>query len=517
MTLLETTFKSPSPKRITNDDLHEYKPFAIGALVGQAVGDALGAPFEFGPANQYDKFPGLGKHGGIGQMVGGGGFGWKPAEFTDDTQMALCIAESLIANNLSYSPDDIFNRFVHWAKTARDVGTTTASALYSGHNYIDAAAIGHAKRGASGGNGSVMRVSPIGIWGSRYSAADTFSVAFRQARLTHYDVRGALCAGLAATMIRSAIVGDAVSAYGMMEAAIDAMTQSKTYDYIEESVDCDPITFAYSILEDYSPDEPNSALLEGSNGSAWVCLAQAYWAVKNSEFGIPLSERFENAVVSAINLGGDTDTVACVAGALAGSLYGIQAIPSRFTTYLNGHVDSPFNEKGDKRPSRLAYNYAKLSDIARSLINLNVVPQTLEEPVALPAKVDATGVYASNLGGAKTVSPDTAVLSLCRTFGHIDHVPVRREIYLIDNSVDNHELGLVVWDCLQTIDAWLSEGRDVLVHCHAGRSRTGFILKAWYMKRYGKTHAEAHSWLAEQWPLYDPAGNEQFTAFLNTF
>lgn len=501
------------------DHLHEYKPYAIGALVGQAVGDALGAPYEFGPACQLSKDLNRSDsvYGGVGPMRGGGGFGWKPAEFTDDTQMALCIAESFLANNLTYTPSDIFERFVHWARTARDVGTTTASALFSGHNHFDAAAIGHAKRGASGGNGSVMRVSPVGIWGTNVSGEETFDVAFGQARLTHYDEKGALCAGLAAVMIRGAIVGEVVTPEGMMEYAIEIMMKSHTArNFFDETTE----RFALSILKDYSPTEPNAEFLEGSNGSAWVCLAQAFWALKESFEIEDVSEkahRFENAVVTAVDLGGDTDTVACVAGALAGALYGIQAIPSRFTTYLNGTVDSPFDKQGNRKNIQLAYKCSDLSDIARRLIGLRDVPQTPEEPVALPKLVDDAGVYASNLGGAKTVGSDVAVLSLCRTFGELDHIPVRREVHLIDNTLDNHDLPTVVYDCVETIEAWLSEGRQVLVHCHAGRSRTGFILKTWYMAHYGVSHAEAHDWLSSKWPLYDPTGNAQFTAFLDTF
>jgi hypothetical protein len=66
--------------------------------------------------------------GGIGEMRGGGGFNWKPAEFTDDTQMALALAESLIAND-GFDAADLWNRWQTWARTARDVGTHTREVL----------------------------------------------------------------------------------------------------------------------------------------------------------------------------------------------------------------------------------------------------------------------------------------------------------------------------------------------------------------------------------------------------
>jgi ADP-ribosyl-[dinitrogen reductase] hydrolase len=81
---------------------HPQSQSATGALVGAAVGDALGAPFEFKPANTYAQtFPDK-VLGGVGEMIGGGAFHWAPGEFTDDTQMALALAESLIACGLSF-------------------------------------------------------------------------------------------------------------------------------------------------------------------------------------------------------------------------------------------------------------------------------------------------------------------------------------------------------------------------------------------------------------------------------
>jgi ADP-ribosyl-[dinitrogen reductase] hydrolase len=101
---------------------------AIGALVGSAVGDALGAPFEFEQPGLYRKTYPVPVLTGNGEIRGGGGFGWKPAEFTDDTQMALALAESLIARN-GFDPDDLWQRWRIWAQSAKDVGVQTRMAL----------------------------------------------------------------------------------------------------------------------------------------------------------------------------------------------------------------------------------------------------------------------------------------------------------------------------------------------------------------------------------------------------
>lgn len=389
-------------------------------------------------------------------------------------------------------------------KTARDVGTTTAATLFSGHNFKDAASIAHTKRGYSAGNGSVMRVSPIGIWGALKSAEETFDTAFNQARLTHFDPRGAACAGMAAVMIRSGVIGMGITVETMI---------SEVFKVIPSEF----VDLADSVLVNYSPDNPGDGFMNDSNGTAWVCLAQAVWSLKVARLTGNGLNNFEVAVTSAINLGNDTDTVAAVAGALAGSMLGIQAIPSRWTTYLNGTVDSPFSAEGKRRPTTLRFKYSNLQTYARELLGLKDLAMTKMEPPAPVKQMDSDGVYASNLPGMTGADSDMAVLSLCRTGGLLSNFKVRREVFLIDNTWDNLALDIAVSDCVDTINAWLAEGRKVVVHCHAGRSRTGFILKAWYMDKTGCSHAEAHDWLEARWSLYDPEGNDLFTRFLDNY
>ena len=89
----------------------------IATIVGAAIGDALGAPFEFKPGGRYrERFP-QPVLGGIGEMTGGGGFAWAPGEFTDDTQMAVVQARSLLACG-GVDGADLFARFRSWMRTA---------------------------------------------------------------------------------------------------------------------------------------------------------------------------------------------------------------------------------------------------------------------------------------------------------------------------------------------------------------------------------------------------------------
>ena len=87
--------------------------------------------------------------------------------------------------------------------------------------------------------------------------------------------------------------------------------------------------------------------------------------------------------------------------------------------------------------------------------------------------------------------------------GAFAHVPVRREVYLFDEERDhNPSLEHVLTDAVDTVEAWRAEGRDVVVHCHGGRSRTALVMKALAMRHHGWTEQQAHEWLLEQWPHY---------------
>jgi ADP-ribosylglycohydrolase len=136
-----------------------YRQRAIGALVGSVVGDALGAPFEFGPAHAFSRrfpTPGLGT---ATEMCGGGAFGWEPAEWTDDTQMGLCVAASLLDHG-DLDLEDVWSRFRAWADAhPPDIGVTTSAALYSGLPWQEAAASHYRRSGRATGNGGLMRSS----------------------------------------------------------------------------------------------------------------------------------------------------------------------------------------------------------------------------------------------------------------------------------------------------------------------------------------------------------------------
>ncbi|MEV0785300.1 ADP-ribosylglycohydrolase family protein [Streptomyces sp. NPDC050423] len=290
-----------------------------GAVVGSAVGDAMGAPFEFGPAGVYTaRFP-----DGAGTMCGGGG--WDPGEATDDTQMAVLVAESLLERGGLDLPD-LFDRFRRWAAgEPKDIGLQTEDVLTSGDPWDTAAALHFQINGRAAGNGSLMRAATSAVYfagscraadGARAQAAArtaTMDAARRIAALTHGD--------------RAAWEGTAVL-HELIRTALDG---------------ADPLTVVPDALAAVHPDhrdrwatalapEWHPEAATEFNGAVWPCLGTALWSLRTTR-------SYESALAAAIDAGGDTDTVAAVTGALAGAVYGFGAIPSRWTGPL--HVPLP--------------------------------------------------------------------------------------------------------------------------------------------------------------------------------
>lgn len=287
----------------------------VGALVGSAVADALGAPFEFGGPGQYsERFSDLLSDGGS-EMIGGGTFNWAPGEFTDDTQMALHLAESLVDNGLALDRDDLWLRWQAWSENAADVGITTRRAL-GFDNWRD---VVHPDPERTAANGALMRCTALALLDVPREVRLRWTL--EQAAMTHAHPDAGLGAWLGVAAIRAAIEG------------------SDPFDVLHKEVASLPSgsheRFAAVLGEDWHPIGSHPY-----NGGVWVCLATAVWAVRGAE-------TYEEAVVRAIDCGGDTDTVACVAGALAGALHSIDAIPTRWRSDLHGSPDGERTIRAD--------------------------------------------------------------------------------------------------------------------------------------------------------------------------
>lgn len=284
---------------------------AIGAVVGSAVGDALGAPFEFGPAAAFSaRFP-AGESALDAQMCGGGG--WDPGEATDDTQMAVLVAESLLRSGRLDLPD-IFARFQRWAAAdPKDIGLQTERVLTSGYEWDLAAAIDFQTNIYAAGNGGLMRAAPSAVFFAADGCEATMEAGRRITALTHGDGSAWEGTAILHELVRVALEGaDPLSEIAATLARVRMEHRDR---------------YARVLDPGWHPDQATEF-----NGTVWPCLGSAVWAVRTTS-------SFVDALRAAIDLGGDTDTVAAVTGTLAGAIYGLAAIPKEWAATL--HVPLP--------------------------------------------------------------------------------------------------------------------------------------------------------------------------------
>lgn len=279
---------------------------AVGSLLGQAVADALGAPYEFHPGGLYH----LQNPTGPVFRPTTGSFGWEAGEFTDDTQMAYLLGEILIRKEMDR--DLIFSSWSKWAETAADVGTTTRRALS-----MPSRPRKWPEDARGNGNGAVMRVSPVGIMGYRKGWLWTEWAAREQALLTHPDARTVESSVIAAVVI-ARMIQQEHSLAEMVEYAITNHVSWEMRNWAEN--------YFLSGGSINPQAEPSVA-----NGQGHVCLLQALQSIDQTA-------GYMDAVCQAINIGGDADTVGAVTGAIAGAMYGIGEIPHHLLQQVHGRV-----------------------------------------------------------------------------------------------------------------------------------------------------------------------------------
>ncbi|MCX4524486.1 MULTISPECIES: ADP-ribosylglycohydrolase family protein [unclassified Streptomyces] len=276
---------------------------AVGAVLGSAVGDALGAPYEFGPAGE------LTARGA--EMCAGGG--WDPGEATDDTQMAVLVGESLLEHGGLELPD-AFGRFQRWAAGhPKDIGLQTEDVLTNGQPWDLAAAVHFQVNSRAAGNGSLMRASTSAVYFAAAGRDESMDAARRISALTHGDRAAWEGTAILHELVRVCLDGsDPLAA---LPEALDAVHP----DHRER--------YGRVLAPDWHP-----GLATEFNGAVWPCLGSAVWALRTTS-------GFAQAVRAAVDLGGDTDTVAAVTGTLAGARYGQAEIPVEWTAPL--HVPLP--------------------------------------------------------------------------------------------------------------------------------------------------------------------------------
>lgn len=296
---------------------------ALGAFLGLAVGDALGTTLEFVPRDRHPHHT---------EITGGGPFHLLAGQWTDDTSMALALADSLLEVG-EYDPNDVMRKYVSWWKEGRysstgecfDIGTTTRGAL---DMFL---AVGRPEIGShspdTAGNGSIMRLAPAVICALPSEEA-AISLAVRQSKTTHGAIECLEACDYLGRQLSALILGhDLGDRRGVYSSP--GMTRIAARDWTGKSRE-----------------------MIKSTGYVIDTLEAALWADANAS-------SFEEALILAVNLGGDADTIGAVTGQIAGARYGLSGIPQKWLDVL--------------------HDGSKLIDVATRLHNAHVTVETERE------------------------------------------------------------------------------------------------------------------------------------------
>ena len=288
---------------------------ARGALVGLAVGDALGTTNEFQPAGSFEP---------ITDMVGGGVFDLEPGQWTDDTSMALCLADSLLAQG-RYDSFDVMERYDRWRKdgyrsstgTCFDIGNQVMRSLWDFE--VNQRVPRTAQRTTSAGNGAIMRLAPVVIAGFEHrEIREIVATAGLSARETHYSVEAEAATEVFAALLVGALLGWAPE-------HIINVGWASTGPAFDE--------MAARVI---STDPAERAAWE-KDTSGYIVNGLRLAVHGLLDFG-----SFDEAVLAIANMGGDADTNAAIYGQLGGAYFGVEAIPAswRSTLYQGEEIDA---------------------------------------------------------------------------------------------------------------------------------------------------------------------------------
>ena len=273
----------------------------LGTLLGLACGDALGGPVEFKERDWIAaRYP-----GGLRDFVGGGWLDLAPGEVTDDTQLTLAVARALGPGGLDMAR--LTNEMLAWYRSEpKDIGNTTRAALEAldrdaGWETAGERAVAALGPGRTASNGGVMRCAPVALR-FRREPERLVVASLNQARITHAEPRAMWAAVAVNQAIAHLLDG------GDLAAVREAATAGVPNDELAAAIRA-------------SADAPREAV--SGRGGAVATTGGAFWALLHAPTA-------EEAIVAAVGLGDDTDTVGAVTGAMAGAWQGVGALPARW-------------------------------------------------------------------------------------------------------------------------------------------------------------------------------------------
>ncbi len=295
----------------------------IDALLGVAVGDALGVPYEFKSKTDMQIEPAVG-------MNGYGTHNQPPGTWSDDSSLTFCLAESLVK---TYDLEDIARNFIRWRDNAYwtadnevfDIGITTNAAISELKQIISSGQIQELKNLKNygdeydNGNGSLMRIMPLLFYIKGKNCKDQFEIVWEVSALTHKHIRAAMSCMIylkfAENLLRKE---DKSAAYAKTRKQIIKLWND--IDFPED----EKLHFEKLIQNDIR-NTPFDDLKSG--GYVLEVLESSFWFFLNNN-------NYRDTVLSIINIGHDTDTSAAIAGGLAGLYYGQKGIPENWLNAL---------------------------------------------------------------------------------------------------------------------------------------------------------------------------------------
>ncbi len=284
---------------------------AKGSLYGLYIGDALGAPLEFQNMDGID---------GITDYVDGGVHSVKRGQFTDDTSMTLALMDSLVTAG-GFDHRDQMERYVKWQRDGEysskgfcfDIGITTTRALLKFRQIGDPIAGGTEYQNS--GNGSLMRLAPIPLLYHKDGLEEMIKMSCESSVTTH----------------GSKIVLDSLAYFVIAYNKI--LNGEKDKSKIIKAKDSDMIRFGINdpcVVEDIHEVDFDELKRYDLKPTGFVVdsIVCAMWCLRHTN-------TFEEAVLKAVNLGGDSDTIGAITGQLAGAYYGFDAIPDHLVKGLS--------------------------------------------------------------------------------------------------------------------------------------------------------------------------------------
>ncbi|WP_043644563.1 ADP-ribosyl-[dinitrogen reductase] hydrolase [Caenispirillum salinarum] len=270
-------------------DLHAR---ALGAYLGLAVGDALGATVEFMTRGEIQQ-----QYGVHAKMIGGGWLRLKPGQVTDDTEMSLALGRSLVRSG-GFDLGDINESFADWLRTKpKDVGNTCRRGI---RRYITKGTLQTEYHEGDAGNGAVMRTLPA-VLATLHDARRCAEWCRQQAHVTHNHPLSDDATVTVGEMVRRLILGGSMR--DCRDLATDLVERHKTFRF------------------------------EPYKGQSSAYVVDTIQTVLHFYF---LTDSFKQCIIETVNQGGDADTTGAIAGMLAGATYGVDAIPRPWLTRLDG-------------------------------------------------------------------------------------------------------------------------------------------------------------------------------------